>query len=98
MAVIASILFLAVMAASFLTIIGSISENLPRILEVIEDRNGEARPARKITFGQVKFAGHNAIADEIKALPNLRQTASAKSAPRKASSAAGNNAPLPMAA
>jgi hypothetical protein len=68
MTILASILFIVALAASIFTIAATILQNLPRILHVIEHRDVDERPIRKITIGKMVATG----AQKTAALPVLR--------------------------
>jgi hypothetical protein len=55
MFIIASIVFLIAFCAAFLAIFANVSAYMPRILEVISDREMPLRASRKITFGPVRM-------------------------------------------
>jgi hypothetical protein len=65
MTIVASILFLAAIAISIFAIFGSIGENMPRILEVIEERNVAERQPRKITVGTLRTTSAHQLANVI---------------------------------
>ncbi|NJM50587.1 MAG: hypothetical protein HC843_06655 [Sphingomonadales bacterium] len=54
MTIIASALFLLALAASIFVIVGNVADHMPRILDVIENRDGAALPSRKITVGPLR--------------------------------------------
>lgn len=54
MTLIASLLFIAVIACSFFTITSSLQSAMPRIVEIIEDRETAYTASPKIRMGEIK--------------------------------------------
>ncbi len=67
MMLITSALFLIASIAASYAILFSVSENIDRIYEVIEQRDGSQKSPRKITIGEMRFAvNKSAIAAPVK--------------------------------
>ncbi len=94
MTIIASILFLSALVASIFTIAASIHQNLPRILHVIEHRDADERPIRKITIGSMVSTG----APKFAALPVLRPRVTDIVRATGMQKAAASSRSLPLAA
>jgi hypothetical protein len=54
MLILSSALFLIAMIAACAVIVSSISDNFDRIAQVVEQRSGQVRSARKITVGALR--------------------------------------------
>jgi len=89
MTFIASILFLVAAAASIFAIFGSIAQSMPRILEVIENRDMAESKPRIITIGAVRMTGACPASVQTQKLHQPRITA-VHSAPAPKSSTSAN--------
>ena len=96
MTFIASILFLVAAAVSIFAIFGSIAQSMPRILEVIENRNMMESKPRVITIGAVRMTGTYPTIGQTQKLRQSRITAVRSIAASKP--LPGSNIALPLAA
>ena len=93
---VASTLFLVAAAASIFAIFGSIAQSMPRIWEVIENRNMAESKPRVITIGAVRMTGACPASIQTQKMrqPSIKAVHSI-SAPKPV---LGSNISLPLAA
>jgi hypothetical protein len=82
MTFIASVLFLFAIAVCGFSLFVSISENMPRILNVIEERGGSVETERTIRIGALRSLSNGPAAARARTKPSLVYQASAPTALR----------------